>query len=170
MPNDDDNHDIDNQDSSSSDTDDRVPEQAPTTTRARREIKAHRDAAKNAMEELQRLKAGKPVSLSDLAIDCLVCVATDQRYPLDEQEVWVAGWRQKVRDKQYDRYLVELALDELDDVHTTYEAALAALKVISLLDARLGDTWGNLEVIELARKINFLGHELLRGRIAGVAL
>jgi hypothetical protein len=63
-----------------------------------------------------------------------------------------------------------LAKDELEDVLATLEAGLAALKAISLLDEPIPEAWGNLRAVPLARKLNVLGHTLLRGRIAGVNL
>ena len=159
----------DNQDHMPPGSSDHMPIQALTTTRARREIKAARKAAEDATKELKYLTFDKSVPLSDLAIDCLVCAATDQRYPLDDEDEWVASWRLKARDNQLNQH-AELALDELEDIHLAFEAALSSLKLISLLDAKLDISWSNLRVIELARKISFKGHELMRGRVPGVSL
>ena len=159
----------DNQGVTPPDSSDYMPIQPLTTTRARREIKAARKAAEDAIKELKYLTLDKPVPLSDLAVDGLVCAAMDKRYPLDDEDEWVASWRLKARDNQLNQH-AELALDELEDIHLTFAAALSSLKLISLLDAKLDISWSNLRVIELARKINFKGHELMRGRVPGVSL
>lgn len=77
--------------------------------------------------------------------------------------------RHRARNGEFNTH-VKYALDELQDVLTAIEAALAALTVISLLGELLPSEWSNLPPALLARKLTNLGHTLLRGRIPGVNL
>jgi hypothetical protein len=148
--------------------------QPPATTpglpipRARRELKTEIGAIKVAMAVLTKLAARERASADAIAVDALVCAATDQRYPLDDTDQ-IDKLRAQARRGEFTGH-VPLAMDELEDALATLEAGLAALKAISLLDEAIPEAWGNLRSAPLARKLNVLGHTLLRGRIAGVNL
>lgn len=137
--------------------------------RARREIKANAEALKSAMEILKARQLGESVNLDPLATDALICGASDSQLPLDNDNPHIGRLREKARRGGLDAY-AGLAMDELEDALAALEAALAALKAISLLDEPVPADWGNLPPLLLARKLNVLGHTLLRGRIAGVNL
>jgi hypothetical protein len=146
----------------------------PTSTltlpvpRARRELKSEIGAVKVGMAVLTKLAAGERPTPNPVAVDALVCAATDRRYPLDDTDP-IEQLREQARHGRFTAHL-PLAMDELEDVLATLEAGLAALKAISLLDEPIPEAWGNLRAVPLARKLNVLGHTLLRGRIAGVKL
>jgi len=137
--------------------------------RARREVKTAIAEIKTAMAVLKQVEAGERPQADALAIDALVCGATDRRFPLDDGEPDIDRLRDSAKKGRFTAHL-PLALDELEDALATLEAALSALKAISLLDEPIPGAWGNLHAVLLARKLNFLGHTLLRGRIAGVNL
>lgn len=137
--------------------------------RARRQLKAETETLKTAMANLKRLELGDQAELNSLAIDALVCATLDRQFPLDEDHPHIGRRREQAMQGKLTAY-IPLAMDELEDVLATLEAALAALKAISLLDEPIPGDWGNLHPILLARKLNGLGHVLLRGRIAGVNL
>jgi hypothetical protein len=152
-----------------------VPEPVPLTPapslpvpRARRHLKEMHEAIKTAMAELTRLRLGEQVTLDAVAIDALVCGAVDRQYPLGDG-ARIDQLRERARAGEFAKY-VPLALDELEDVIAVLEAALSALKAVSLLGEPIPANWGNLHPVHLARKLNVLGHTLLRGRIAGVNL
>ncbi len=136
--------------------------------RARRELKAEMAAVTAAMKVLTRLAGGEKAPADAVAVDALVCAATDRRYPVDDTDP-IEQLREQARHGRFMAHL-PLAMDELEDVLATLEAGLAALKAISLLDEPIPEAWGNLRAVPLARKLNVLGHTLLRGRIAGVNL
>ena len=148
--------------------------QPPATTRglpiprARRELKTEIGAVNVAMAVLRKLAARERASADAIAVDALVCAATDQCYPLDDTDQ-TDKLREQARRGEFTGHL-PLAMDELEDVLVTLEAGLAALKAVSLLDEPIPEAWGNLRSVPLARKLNVLGHTLLRGRIAGVNL
>jgi hypothetical protein len=150
------------------------PSQAVTSKplpvpRARRQLKSEADTLKQAMKTLKERELGEDVLLNDRAIDALVCATLDLQLPLDADNPHVARRREQARQGQLNAY-VALAMDELEDAVATLEAALAALKAISLLDEPIPFEWSNLSPLPLARKLNGLGHVLLRGRIAGANL
>lgn len=145
---------------------------APATLaipRARRELKSHAKALQSAMETLKTRQLGETADLDPLAIDALVCGASDSQLPLNDDNAHIDRLRERARRGDLDAY-AGLAMDELEDALAALEAALAALKAISLLDEPVPADWGNLPPLQLARKLNVLGHTLLRGRIAGVNL
>lgn len=155
---------------------DTVPAPAPRTVssrlpvpRARRELKAELEDAKVAMANLKMLELGEDVNLDPVAIDALVCSFTDASFPLDDSLPHIDRWREKARNGDLKTH-VSLAMDEIEDVICTLDAALVALKACSALDEPIPAIWGNLSPVDLARKLNQLGHVLLRGRIAGMAL
>ncbi|QYO76542.1 hypothetical protein [Devosia salina] len=135
--------------------------------RARRQLKDEAELLKQALKVLKERELGENAHLNHRAIDALVCAMLDLQLPLDADNPHVARRREQARHGQLNAY-VALAMDELEDALATLEAALAALKAISLLDEPIPAEWGNLGPIPLARKLNGLGHVLLRGRIAGV--
>lgn len=137
--------------------------------RARRQLKAEVDALKEAMATLKTRELGEDVELTDRAIDALVCATLDLQLPLDADNPHVGRRREQARQGKLDAYAA-LAMDEIEDALATLEAALSALKAISLLDEPIPTEWDNLGPVPLARKLNLLGHTLLRGRIAGVNL
>lgn len=136
--------------------------------RARRHLKDMHEAIKTAMAGLTRLRLGEQVTLDAVAIDALVCGAVDRQYPLGDG-ARIDQLRERARAGEFAKY-IPLALDELEDVIAVLEAALSALKAVSLLGEPIPANWGNLHPVHLARKLNVLGHTLLRGRIAGVNL
>ncbi len=136
--------------------------------RARRELNDHLELVKSALVELTELHHGVSVQLGPIAIDLMACGGHDLQYPLDGNAL-SEKLRVRARSGSLDGH-VRLAIDESEDVLTTLEAALAALKAISVLDEPIPQVWGNLHPLLLARKLNVLGHTLLRGRIAGVNL
>ena len=136
--------------------------------RARRELKTEIGAVKVGMAVLTKLAAGERPTANPVAVDALVCAATDRRYPLDDTDP-IEQLREQARHGRFTAHL-PLAMDELEDVLATLEAGLAALKAISMLDEPIPESWSNLRAVPLARKLNVLGHTLLRGRIAGVNL
>lgn len=140
-----------------------------TVPRARREIKQHLVLTNAALRALTRLELGETVALCRIAIDALVCGATDTPYPLDDDRSDIARLRSHAAEGRLKAY-VGLAKDEVEDVLAVLEASLVALKAVSLLDEPLPAEWGNLDGVSLARRLNLLGHTLLRGRIAGVNL
>lgn len=143
---------------------------APTLAvpRARRELKVAHEAVKAAMTTLTKLTMGEQVKLDAIAVDALICGAYDRQYPIGDT-ARINQLRERALDGELSKY-APLALDELEDVITALEAAQAALKAASLLGEPIPATWGNLHPVLLARKLNGLGHTLLRGRIAGVNL
>jgi len=136
--------------------------------RARRELKTEIGRIKVAMAVLAKLAAKERPSADPIAIDALVCAATDQRYPLNDMNQ-TDRLREQAKRGEFIGHL-PLALDELEDVLATLDAGMASLRVISLLDEPIPEAWGNLRAVPLARKLNVLGHTLLRGRIPGVNL
>lgn len=136
--------------------------------RARRELKVAVVAAKTAMANLRRLEQGMQVQLDALAIDALIGAATDNQLPLDDADD-IGHLRHRSRDGEFDGH-VALAVDELEDMLATLDAAQSSLRVISLLAEPIPSTWDNLPTLVLARNLNRLGHTLLRGRIPGVSL
>lgn len=151
-----------------------APSQAATTKpmpvpRARRQLKAEVGVFKEAMAVLKKRELGDDVELSGLAIDALVCAMLDFQLPLDVDNPHVGHRREQAMQGKLTAY-IPLAMDELEDALATLEAALAALKAVSLLDEPIPAEWGNLGPVPLARKLNGLGHVLLRGRVAGVNL
>lgn len=135
--------------------------------KARRMLKDQVKKVTSAIGLLKRLELGETIVLDGYALDGLVCGATDATFPLDGPSPLLDRMRDQARQGRYRKH-VPLALDEMEDVLATLEAALAALKVASLLDEPIPGTWANLHPVHLARKLNQLGHTLLRGRIAGV--
>ncbi len=135
--------------------------------RVRHVFKVEAEALKLALAQLKRIELGEQVDLGHVSIDALVCGATLTRYPIDENLPKVVRLRERARNGQLHKYH-PYALDELEDALAVIEAALVALKAISALDERIPGTWSNLHPMELARKINGVGHTLLRGRIAGM--
>lgn len=146
------------------------PAAVPTLAvpRARRELKVAHEAVKAAMTTLSKLTMGEQVKLDAIAVDALICGAYDRQYPIGDT-ARVNQLRERALDGELSKY-APLALDELEDVITALEASQAALKAASLLGEPIPATWGNLHPVLLARKLNGLGHTLLRGRIAGVNL
>lgn len=140
-----------------------------TITKARREFKAAIRDCDAAMDALKRIELGKPIKLSEIAVDALICGSWDLRFPLDQDDEQVSIWREKAHDGELNRN-AKLGLDVLEDMLGTFNAAMAALKAASYLDEPLPLEWSNLPVIELARNVNRLGHTLLRGRLAGTSL
>jgi len=136
--------------------------------RVRRHLKDMHEAVKDAMTGLTKLRLGEQVTLDAIAIDALICGAVERQYPLGDGPR-IDQLRDRARAGEFSKY-VPLALDELEDVIAVLEAALSALKAISLLGEPIPANWGNLHPVHLARKLNVLGHTLLRGRIAGVNL
>ena len=63
------------------------PAEVLTTTKARRLVRELHKSAKDAMMQLQSLKAGKTVELTTLALDALVCGAHHLKYPLDDSDL-----------------------------------------------------------------------------------
>lgn len=135
--------------------------------RVRRELKSFVEDAKVAMKELKQVQFGEAPVLGKLALDALVSGATDARLPLDGDAPRTRQLRELAGAGKFNAHAA-LAMDELEEALATTEAGLSALKVISLLDEPLPAEWGNLSPLLLARKLNVLGHTLLRGRIAGV--
>ncbi|MEH2482272.1 hypothetical protein V1282_005629 [Nitrobacteraceae bacterium AZCC 2146] len=152
-----------------------APRRPPTAAtlpvpRARRQLKAMLEATKAAMTALKKLELGQEtVGLDGIAIDALVCGASDTRFPLEVDHPQVEHRRKLARDGKLNKY-ASYAMDEIEDVIATLEAALAALKAASYLDEPLPAEWSNLSPVPLARRLNVLGHTLLRGRIPGVNL
>jgi hypothetical protein len=150
------------------------PLQAVTTKplpvpRARRQLKDEADILKQALKALKERELGEDVELNDRAIDALVCATLDLQLPLDGDNPHIVRRREAAKQGKLAAYAT-LAMDEIEDAMATLEAALSALKAISLLDEPIPTEWGNLGPVPLARKLNVLGHTLLRGRIAGVSL
>ena len=152
-----------------------VPEPVPSppapslpVPRVRRHLKDMHELVKVAMTGLTKLRMGEQVTLDDVAIDALICGVVDRQYPLGDG-ARIDQLRDRARAGEFSKY-VPLALDELEDVIAVLEAALSALKAVSLLGEPIPQNWGNLHPVHLARKLNVLGHTLLRGRIAGVNL
>lgn len=137
--------------------------------RARRVLKDEVKKVTSAIGLLKKLELGETVVIDGYALDALVCGATDARFPLDDTRPLLDRLRDQAKQGRYRKH-VPLALDEMEDVLATLEAALAALKVASLLDEPISGTWANLHPVLLARKLNQLGHTLLRGRVAGVQI
>lgn len=137
--------------------------------RARRQLKDEADLLKQALMALKERELGEHVQLNDRAIDALVCATLDLQLPLDADNPHVARRREQATQGKLTAYAT-LAMDEIEDAMATLEAALSALKAISLLDEPIPAAWDNLGPIPLARKLNGLGHVLLRGRIAGANL
>lgn len=137
--------------------------------RARRVLKDEVKKVTSAIGLLKKLELGEAVVLDGYALDSLVCGATDATFPLDDTGPLLDRLRDQAKQGRFRQHL-PLALDEMEDVLATLEAALAALKVASLLDEPISGTWANLHPVHLARKLNQLGHTLLRGRIAGVQI
>jgi hypothetical protein len=145
----------------------RRSELALPVPRARRLLKSEIAGVELAIANLKKVELGDKIDLDMLAIDALVAGATDSQIPLDESLHRIEELREKARRGAFDKY-VPLAIDELEDVLVALMAGLAALKAVSLLDEPLPGSWRNLHSVTLARKLNVLGHTLLRGQIAGV--
>ena len=117
------------------------------------------------MEQLEKLKAGKTVELSELALDALVCGGHDLKYPLDDSDLDALEMlRDQARDGQFSDH-IDLGLDMLEDILTTVKIARSAVTVMSVLDEPMSQNWSNLPTIVLARCVNQRGHELMRGRL-----
>lgn len=145
-----------------------APAPSVPVPRARRHLKDMHEAIKTAMTGLTKLRLGEQVTLDAVAIDALICGAVERQYPLGEG-ARIDQLRERARAGEFAKY-VPLAIDELEDVIAVLEAALSALKAVSLLGEQIPQNWANLHPVHLARKLNVLGHTLLRGRIAGVNL
>ena len=150
------------------------PSQAVTSKpmpvpRARRQLKDEADLLKQALMALKERELGEHVQLNDRAIDALVGATLDLQLPLDADHPHSARRREQATQGTLTAYAT-LAMDEIEDAMATLEAALAALKAISLLDEPIPAAWDNHGPIPLARKLTALGHVLLRGRIAGANL
>lgn len=98
--------------------------------KARRELKAAHEAVTAAMTTMTKLRMGEQVRLDAVAIDALICGAYDRQYPLGDT-VRINQLRERALEGAFREY-VPLALDELEDVMTTLEAAQVALKAASL--------------------------------------
>lgn len=136
---------------------------------ARRQLKDEAALLKQALMALKEHELGERVQLNDRAIDALVCATLDLLLPVDADNPHVARRREQATQGKLTAYAT-LAMDEIEDAMATLEAALSALKAISLLDEPIPAAWNYLGPIPLARKLNGLGHVLLRGRIAGANL
>lgn len=121
------------------------------------------------MATLKKREFGDAIQIEGLAADALVCATLDLQLPLEFDNPHVDRRREQATQGKLTAY-IPLAMDELEDALATLEAALAALKAVSLLDEPIPAEWGNVAPIPLARKLNGLGHVLLRGRIAGINL
>lgn len=143
-------------------------DQGLAVPRARRELKGEHEVIKAALTVLKKRQVGESVELDHAAVVALICGKHDLQYPLAD-EPHITELRKRMGDLDIKRG-IPLALDELEDVLATIEAALSALKAISLLGEPIPIEWSNLHPVLLARKLNVLGHTLLRGRIAGVSL
>jgi hypothetical protein len=137
--------------------------------RARRQLKGETGILKQALKALKERELGDDVELNDRAIDALVCATLDLQLPLYADNPHIVRRREAALQGKLAAY-IPLAVDEIEDAMATLEAALSALTAISLLDEPIPTEWGNLCPLPLARKLNVLGHTLLRGRIAGVNL
>jgi hypothetical protein len=135
--------------------------------RARREVKAAMKAATDAMTTLERVRLGEAISLDRVAIDAVVCAVLDRQTPLPDSPA-IERLRQRVSNGEFRPYL-PAAIDEIEDVVATFQAALKSLAAASMLGEPLPGEWANLPPVPLARKLNGLGHALLRGRIPGTS-
>ncbi len=163
---------LDDPDDVPPDEDQDPPVPSLTITKARRVLGEFKHDCTAAFSQLEELQKNRRIDLSEIAIDALVCGAFDLRYPIDHDDPQISDLRERARNGRLNApdKLVKLAKDEVEDMIGSLIAAEASLKAASYLDEPLPPCLNKLLPIELARKINRLGHDLMRGHLPGTRL